>query len=365
MPTVKEQLTTCQAKVATLTKQLDACKAQNTALLADKAALVKQVETMNEELATAEADIGELTQQLDDRQARVDTLEKQVTQLQADYAKLQAEYDAYKRAHPDIPVPPAIKTLLGTSLNGPAFKAAKDGGLGYTKTDVARVYLRQLPRGSTWDNILNDGTATSDLKDAVAKATQIIWLSCKETDPALVDAFLRTKPTTVRQDIWWTHHHEPEDEAPPNGTYTPQQFVAEQKVMSPIVRKYGAVFATILMRYTFGAGSGRNWQDWFPPDLAPYVDVFGCDSYNTANKKGQYSTPDDQVKPIKAAADARHLPWAIGETGAGIFGDPSNRAQWAAALAAAGKAAGALALCWWDQDSYAFDKPTATAWLGS
>jgi len=274
------------------------------------------------------------------------------------YDTLAAEYAAYKQSHPDTPVPPTPvpATLLGTSLNGPAFKS-----LGYTRTTLARVYLRQLPKGSTWTNIPGDGTATSDLKDAVVKATQVIWLSCKETDPTLVDAFLATMPGDLAQQVWWTHHHEPEDEAP---GYAAATFVSEQKKMSPVARKYGCRFATILMRYTFGTGSGRNWQDWFPADLAPLVDIFGCDSYNTANKKGTYSTPSDQIKPIKAAADARGLPWAIGETGASIFGDPSVRAKWAADLAAEAKAQKGLAVAWWDQDSYAFDQPTANVWLG-
>jgi hypothetical protein len=292
--------------------------------------------------------------------ARLNSLQGDYDALKRDYVSLTAEYNAYRQSHPDTPVtppdpkPPTATTLMGSAVNGPLFTT-----LGYTKVPATRVFLRQLPAGSTWTNIIGDGGATGDLKDGIARATDLIWLSCKETDPKLVDAFLAKKPAGLPE-VWWTHHHEPENDA----GYTPAQFVAEQKKMSPIARKYGCRFATVLMRYTFSKASGRDWQAYFPADLASFVDIFGCDSYNTGNKKQTYSVPSDQIKPIKDAADARGLPWAIGETGASIFGAPAVRAKWAADLAAEAKAQKGLAVAWWDQDSYAFDQATATVWLG-
>jgi hypothetical protein len=288
--------------------------------------------------------------------------ERAADQLAVDkvaYDALAAEYAAYRAAHPDTPAPAG--TLLGSSLNGPAFKSAAAGGLGYTKTTIARVYLRALPKGSTWTNIIGDAGATSDLKDACAKATKVIWLSWKEPDPVLVDAFLATMPG-LDQAVWGTMHHEPENDLP---GYTAAQYVADQKRHSPVARKHGLTFATILMRYTFSAGSGRNWRDWWPDSLVPFVDIFGCDSYNLGNKKGTYSDVASQLTPIHAAADTVGKPWAIGETGASIFNNqPAPRAKWAQDLAGEAGRQQALAIAWWDQDSYVLDAPTATVWLG-
>jgi len=292
--------------------------------------------------------------------ARLNSLQGDYDALKRDYVSLTAEYNAYRQSHPDTPVtpptpePPTATTLMGSAVNGPLFTT-----LGYTKVPATRVFLRQLPAGSTWTNIIGDGGATGDLKDGIARATDLIWLSCKETDPKLVDAFLAKKPAGLPE-VWWTHHHEPENDAP---GYTAAQYVAEQKIMSPIARKYGFKFATILMRYTFSAGSGRDWHDYWPG--AAFVDIFGCDSYNTGNKKQTYSDPKSQVDPIRSAADSVGKPWAIGETGASIFNNqPAPRTKWAADLKAEGIRQGARAFLWWDQDSYVFDKPTAEAWLG-
>lgn len=286
--------------------------------------------------------------------------------LQAQYDQLVKDFDAYKAAHPDTPVPPQptppqdATTLFGSSVNGPLVKPISAGGLGYTTMAATRVYLRALPKGSTWNNIVGDGGATSDLADAVKYGTKLLWLSVKESDPTLLDAFLKTMPKNLGMDVWGTFHHEPENDAP---AYPATQFVKEFRLTAPVFRKYGLKTATILMRYTFGAGSGRNWKDWWPGEA--FVDIFGCDSYNTANKKGSYSDVKSQLDPIRVAAESVGKGFAIGETGASVFnGKPQPRTDWVKALHDESIKQGALAMLYWDQDSYAFDKASAEAWLG-
>lgn len=280
------------------------------------------------------------------------------------------------------PPPPQTGQLMGSSVNGPLFQAT---GLNYDTVAITRVYLRDLPPGSNWDSVLSfkdaspeavmaaprsrpslqsipgDAGAATDLRDGVRFATDVLWISWKEQDPSLVDAFLDTMPDDLGVEVWGTFHHEPENDAP---GYSPATFVSQFRAQAPVVRAHNVKFATILMRYTFSPGSGRDWHDWWPG--AQFVDIFGCDSYNTGNKKGVYSNPVSQLQPIcDAAASVGDKPVAIGETGASIFNaKPAPRAAWAKGLRQAGVDLGVLGMAWWDQDSYTFDQATAEVWLG-
>jgi Glycosyl hydrolase family 26 len=277
------------------------------------------------------------------QQAAVDALQ---------YAALQREFEDYREAHPDYLRP----TLFGSSVNGPLFKT-----LGYRSVPITRVFLRQLPNGSRWESISGDAKATSDLANGCARATDVLWVSFKEADPALVNAFFASKPEGLGLEVWGTFHHEPEDEAP---GYPPARFVTEFRAIAPVLRRYGVKSVPVFMRYTLQPASGRKFTDWWPG--VDYVDVLGFDSYNLANKKATYSDVASQLVPVADLAKAFGIPWAIGETGASIFnGDAKARADWAAALADQAEALDAAALAWWDQDSYVFDKPTAQVWLGA
>lgn len=282
------------------------------------------------------------------------------------------------------PVPPGPGYMNGCSVNGPAFKGTAQGGLGYNTINMTRIFLRQLPAGSTWDNIQavaevspsaadaspfwlpsvrsipGDSAATQDLKDGQKYATDVLWISWKETDPKLVDAFFDTMPTNLQEQVWGTYHHEPEDDT---ASETPTQFKAKFAQMAPVMRDHKIKAATIFMRYTFSPGSGRDWHDWWPGN--DNVDIFGCDSYNLGNKKGNYSDVTNQLQPIAEAAASVGKPWAIGETGASVFnGKKQPRADWAAALKAKAHELGALGMAWWDQDSYALDDVTGPVWFG-
>lgn len=267
---------------------------------------------------------------------------------------LAAEYAEYREAHPDYIRP----TLFGSSINGPLFKPAP-GGLGYATVPVTRVFLRQLPAGSRWGNIVGDATATRDLTDGCTRASELVWVSFKEADPALVSAFFATCPDNLGLEVWGTFHHEPEDEAP---GYPPATFAQQFRAIAPILRRYNVKSVPIFMRYTLQPASGRNLADWWPG--AEAVDVLGFDSYNLANKKQSYSDVTTQLEPIANVAKTYGVPWAIGETGAGVFGAPALRAQWAGDLADLAETLDAAAICWWDQDAYVFDAATAKIWLG-
>jgi len=320
--------------------------------------------------------------------AQDDSQREYLDAAQADYeaeiADLRAQLDECE--HP-TPPPDSTGSRFGSAINGPLFKPESKGGLGYDSVTVTRVFLRQLPPGSTWDAVVGqrfpiepgpealrnqarwwrpelrgipgDSGAAGDLADGVSYATEALWLSWKEEDERNVDAFLDTMPEDLGLSVWGTFHHEPENDAP---GFSAEKFCSIFREHAPVMRDHGVLSSTILMRYTFGSGSGRDWHDWWPGD--EYVDIFGCDSYNLANKKGGYSTAADQLRPIAEAAASVDKPWAIGETGASIFNGKSQpRVDWINSMRAEADAQGCLAMAWWDQDSYVFDEPGAAAWL--
>lgn len=337
-------------------------------LNSDQQGAVAQVTTVfnadNDALAAARQETAQTKQQLAAANQQISDLQLALDQCQH-------------------PVPPGPGFMSGCSVNGPAFKAPPNG-LGYTNTHITRVFLRQLPAGSTWDNVKaydergaeamlasprffptvksipGDSAATQDLKDGLKYGTDVVWISFKETDPNLVDAFFDTMPTNLEEEVWGTYHHEPEDDT---ASETPQQFRAKFAQMTPVLRAHAIRAAIIYMRYTFTPASGRNWQDWWPGDAN--VDIFGADSYNIGNKKGVYSDVGNQLQPVAEAAASKGKPWAIGETGASVFnGKKQPRADWAGQLKAKAAELGALGITWWDQDSYALDDVTGPVWFG-
>lgn len=237
------------------------------------------------------------------------------------------------------------ETLMGASIKGTLFST-----LGRDKVPVTRVYLRQLPAGSKWSDF-------ADLAAAKAHSTKAIWVSFKEDNPALVDAFLDTVPSDLGRELIVTYFHEPEDNLTTDAERS--AYRATWQKMGPIIRQHGMTPALILMRYTLSKSSGRNWKDYYAPGS---VDLLGWDSY----RKGDPGTLDvsSQLDPIIAVSESTGLPWGIGETGSTSerYSD-QDTARWAAALRAYGTEHGASVLCWWDQDTYKLDQTTASAWL--
>src|SRR5262245_46239126 len=136
-------------------------------------------------------------------------LQPQIDDLTAQNAQLQEELDDCQSGGGPTP-PEPNKALIGSSVNGSLFT-----NLGYSEADVTRVYLRSLPSGSKWNKIVNDGGATSDLKDGQANLAPggALWLSWKEANVNLCDAFFDTIPEEVHEKyhIIGTWYHEPED----------------------------------------------------------------------------------------------------------------------------------------------------------
>lgn len=293
-------------------------------------------------------------------------LEDQIESLEAANADLQQRLDDCEAGGGPTPPDDDFTCLIGASVNGPLFK-----GLGYSEADCTRVYLRSLPNGSTWNNIVNDGGATSDLRDGVSNLAPggALWLSYKERDIAKADAFFDTIPEDVAETyhIVTTWYHEPED----NETSSAQKDAyrkAWKNDHGPMIRAHGMIPALCLMGYTLQSGSGRNWRDWYPGDGV--VDITGWDKYrkNDAGSAGNSpSAINNMADEMEAIADETGTWGGIGETGS--TSERYNEAdtetfaknwrehlldpQYHWALAA-----------WWDQDTFTLTAKTAKAWMG-
>jgi hypothetical protein len=252
--------------------------------------------------------------------------------------------DALVFAKASVPSLPS-GTLTGSSVNGALFTT-----LGRSKVPVTRAYLTQLPAGSSWNDF-------ADIRDASKYSSNTVWISFKEENPALVDAFLATKPKDLNLRVIATYFHEPEDNVTSDAAK--KEYRATWQKMAPIIRKHGMTPALILMKYTLENSSGRNWRDFYPEGA---VDLLGWDAYRK-NDAGNLDV-SNLVDPILAVSQATGLPWGIGETGStSVRYTDADTARWAAALRAYATQKGAKVMCWWDQDTFKLDAATAKAWL--
>ncbi len=136
------------------------------------------------------------------------------------------------------------------------------------------------------------------------------------------DAWLRLLADRLRQlggPVFFTIHHEPEDNAIGSGMQ-PQDFVAmTSRVVSIFsLRAPNVSVVPVLMSWTFDERSGRNPAEWFVPS-AP---VFGVDIYNpwSQTNGSPWESFDSQLQDTVKYAHG--LPIAVGEYGCRT--DPSN-----------------------------------------
>lgn len=336
--------------MTTFGEDLDAFLAQHESDAIDAA-----TKPLEADLADARAALQESQVDVADRDNIIAGLNQRITALQADL-------DACRGGQPAPPEPqpePAAKTLFGVSAPKPENVAAARAN-GYAT--FRRFYPAGLPKTWSADGVL-----------ALAQPGDTWILSHKTATDAQVHDFLTTVPKGVA--VWMARHHEPENDLGKDWTAEKVSafktaYRAAQMSHAKAVQAAGHKAALILMGYTSEKGSGRDYRDWY----APEVDAIFWDAYNSGNKKTPpvFETPAHIIEGILAIAKATGKPWGVTETGAKVNVTPSNgftsRAQWTAAFAKELKDNGALVATWWDQvnDTGTFDvrldKDTAAAW---
>lgn len=115
-------------------------------------------------------------------------------------------------------------------------------------------------------------------------------------------------------DVYWGFYHEPEDDIA-KGSFTAAQYRAAFTRLINISHEAAFVdpqlhSALILMKFTLEAGSGRTFDDYYPPA----VDILAFDAY-----KFQPGTSiPSMIDPVVAIAASKGKPWAIAETGVSV-----------------------------------------------
>jgi hypothetical protein len=157
--------------------------------------------------------------------------------------------------------------------------------------------------------------------DTTIAGGRIPWISWKEgaftnSDIAAglhddwIDGIAAQMAARAPWPIWWTYHHEPENDAVTQGAVNTAAYRAAQRRMAQRIKAAGvtnSVFAAVLFMcpFTFTPASGRDWRTWYPdwrnatglgtgqnPDPNDFylqgdpnsvVDVFGIDFYHNFN----------------------------------------------------------------------------------
>lgn len=171
-------------------------------------------------------------------------------------------------------------------------------------------------------------------------------------------------------DVYWSLHHEPEDDIERN-KFTPTQYQTAWRRVSGLAEQVGndRLHATlIVMNFTLAKGSGRDFYDYYPGDGV--VDVIAVDAYNTAWKSGSYRPAENIVGPVADLAAKHNTGFGIAELGSrDVAGDPNywQRANWLRDVAAEARARGAEFISYWNAkgsnaDYRLLDQPSITAW---
>jgi hypothetical protein len=144
-----------------------------------------------------------------------------------------------------------------------------------------------------------------------------LWLSVTDgaIDAALLALF--TKLAALPGPVWFTAHHEPEDDiegTPPEQVGGAAAWRSAQARIRRVLDQSGATnvaFASILMAWTFDPKSNRKPADWWVPGI---WDFAGIDVYQDSEAAGAPYTMTGW-KNAKAFYDARGCRIAIGEWG--------------------------------------------------
>lgn len=148
------------------------------------------------------------------------------------------------------------------------------------------------------------------------------------------DAFFTTWFAGIPKDrlVYWVYYHEPEDNVE-DGLFTAADYRAAYRRLDSLADKAAnpnLKTTTIWMSWSLEAGSGRNWQDYYPG--SDVVDVMAWDSYNSGVKKTPqfYETPSSMFDKFIAVAASQGKPWGLGEFGSLLVSgdDGTARAAW-------------------------------------
>lgn len=189
-------------------------------------------------------------------------------------------------------------------------------------------------------------------------------------DDALAAWFASMPPD---RDIYWTYHHEPENNIEA-GEFTADSYrAAWQRVAALAGRvEHPRRCATlVLMGWTLEPAAGRDWRDYYPG--ADVIDVLGWDIYNLDFAAGDYSDPPAMFERAVAAARSEGKPWGIAEFGSRrVPGDEPGhqRASWIRQVAdhLSGHPHPPLWVAWYDaligdgEDYRLVDEPSRSAW---
>ena len=317
----------------------------------DFAALLDQyvVDQVSAATNPLRATIGDLTQQLADRDTTIAARNDLIGALQQRITDLEAQLAA-RPAAPST----ATGTAFGTNVET---AAAVDKARARGYSTFRRFYGPGDAVPSSWSN---------DALLAKSKPGDAWIISHKDATDAQVTAFLKTVPTGVN--VWMCKFHEPED----NFTTDAQKsdYRAGQASHAKVVRAAGFKSCTILMGYTANPNSGRNWRDWYSPD----VDALFWDAYNAGNKKSPpvLQSVSNIMGDLLPIIQETGKPWGVTETGAKVdcvaSNGYANRADWCAAYAQAIKDNGGLFGIYWDSISnsgtsdYRLDDACVNAW---
>lgn len=228
-------------------------------------------------------------------------------------ATVQAEFDAYKKAHPADPKKPdypptSSKVLIGMSAPASQWDArlAEVGGTVYAR--------RMFDDLATADNILR--LAASEVK---LGRYPIVSFKLPNNDWAgaaagKYDAQIQAvvdKLAALAGRSFLTIHHEP------MGNGTPADFAAMQRHVLPIVTKPANVDGGVIVNGFWWSSGKQGLSDteiaaWLPKDVLALCDVVASDCY-----QGGSATSPGEYAAVKAANMAK---WAtrVGVTRLGI-----------------------------------------------
>jgi hypothetical protein len=230
----------------------------------------------------------------------------------------------------------------------------------YGPISIARVFSSWMP--PAWPSLEHD---IGDRPLIVSFRLRPAKVLAGEFDQQLT-AWFRQAPAD--RDTYWVYYHEPEDEIE-RGLFTAEQFKAAWTHIAQLadgVHNRRLHNTLILMCWTAGEQSGRDWHDYVPDDGS--VDVLAWDCYAKGDDASTYADTEALLEPARAASASIGARWGIGELGARIIrGDDGHaRAAWLTEVGMYAIENGALFVAYFDAPiggSFRLtDRPSIDAW---
>lgn len=261
---------------------------------------------------------------------------------------------------------PGTTTLFGTTVWQAPGETRRDAlarvDSTYGPIGVARVFSPWLP--PPWAELEAD-LGPRPLVVSFRLPPAVILSGA--ADAHLAEWF-RAAPTD--RDTYWVYFHEPEDDVD-RGDFTPQEFSAAWTHVERIASATGnpRLQATvILMCWTAGEHSGRDWRSYVPDTGA--VDVLAWDCYAKGVDGDSYADTTALLDPARRASEEAGAAWGVAELGArlspGAHG--ADRAHWLEAVGAYADSHRARFVTYFDApvggEFRLTDEPSVRAWSG-